>query len=159
MMLHVRAALSGNPVEELHVEELKVGLQETEELRVVALKRVLAAKLGCTRFRLKLLGGEAKVIADDAPLSSPADFTLVRMDFQSSDEATNATFISACKEGRVTELEGQLHCYTAHKTLMLEMHRTTATARAFIGLPGMATWLLYDCCWRLVLRMQNVNMV
>ena len=109
MMLHVRAALSGNPVEELHVEELKVGLQETEELRAVALKRVLAAKLGCTRFRLKLLGGDTKVIADDAPLSGPADFTLVRMDFQSSDEATNATFISACKEGRVTEVEGLLH--------------------------------------------------
>ena len=51
-MLRVRA-LTGEPVAELHVEELRARLQEIEELLVVALKRLLGAKLGCPRFRLK----------------------------------------------------------------------------------------------------------
>ena len=103
-MLHVWA-LSGAPVAELHVEELKARLQETEDLLVVALKRYLGAQLGCSRFRLKLLGEESQVIDNDAPLTGPADFTLVRMDFQSSDSATNAAFVSACEGGRATEVE------------------------------------------------------
>ena len=55
LMLHVRA-LSGEPVAELHLEELQAGLQESEDLLVVALKKLLGAQVGCSRFRLKLLG-------------------------------------------------------------------------------------------------------
>ena len=107
-MLHVRS-LSGDPVAELHVKELKAKLQETEELLVVALKRFLGAQLGCSRFRLKLLGEDSRVIDDDALLTGPADFTLVRMDFQASDVATNEAFISACGGGHVSEVERLLH--------------------------------------------------
>ena len=106
-MLHVRA-LSGETVEELPLEELRARPRETEELLVVALKRFLAAKLGCTRFRLKLCREDSKEIDDGAPLTGSADFTLVRMDFQSSDVATNAAFLSACRGGRLAEVEGLL---------------------------------------------------
>ena len=101
--------LSGEPVAELHVEKLKAGLQGSENLLVVALKRLLGAQLGCSRFQLKLLGEDSQVIDNDAPLAGPSDFTLVRMDFQSSDVATNEAFVSACEEGRVTEVERLLH--------------------------------------------------
>ena len=105
-MLHVRS-LSGERVAELHEEELKARLQESEESLVVVLKRLLGDQLGCSRFRLKLVEN-SKEIDDDAPLTGPAEIQLVRMDFQ-SDLATNAAFMSACKEGRVTEVEHLLH--------------------------------------------------
>ena len=101
--------VSGKQLAQLHVEELKAGLQGSEDLLVVALKRLLGAQLGCSRFQLKLLGEDAKEIDDDAPLTGPSDFTLVRMDFQSSDPATNKAFVSACEEGRVTEVDFFLH--------------------------------------------------
>ena len=107
-MLHVRS-LSGDPVAELHVKELETKLQESERSLVVALKRILGAQLGCSRFRLKLLGEDRRVIDDDVPLIGPAEFTLVRMDFQSSDVATNKAFIAACKGRRVREVERLLH--------------------------------------------------
>ena len=94
-MLHVRS-LSGEPAE-LHVEELKAGLQETEELLVVALKRLLGAQLGCLRLQLKLLGEDSQVIDNDAPLTGPADFTLVRIYFQSLDPATVVAESKDCK--------------------------------------------------------------
>ena len=106
-MLHVRA-VSGAPVAELHVEELKARLQESEESLVVMLKRFLGAQIGCSRFRLKLLE-DSKEIDDNVPLTGPADYTLVIMDFQSSDVATNAAFVSACDGGHVTEVERLLH--------------------------------------------------
>ena len=105
-MLRVRT-LSGDPVAELHVEVLKATVKEGS--LVVALKRFVAAKLGCSRFRMKLLQEDRKEIDDDAPLTGPADFTLVRMEFQSSDVATNAAFISACEGGQVTEVERLLN--------------------------------------------------
>ena len=104
VMLHVRA-LSGATVAELHVEELTGRLEESESLLVVALKRKLGAQLGCSRFRLKLLGEDNKEMHDDIPLTGPADLALVRMDFQSLDAATTASLISACKGGRVSEVE------------------------------------------------------
>ena len=110
-MLHVRA-LTGEPVAELHVQELIARLPESEELLVVALKRLLGAELGCSRFRLKLLGEDGKEIDDGAPLSGltgQADFTLVRMDFQTLDVVKDSIFISACKGGRLTEVECLLH--------------------------------------------------
>ena len=108
VMLHVRY-LSGAPVTELHAEELKARLRESERSLVVALKRFLGAQLGCSRFQLKLLGENSKEIDDDTPLTGPADFLVVRMDFQTSEVATNAAFISACKEGSVTEVDRLLH--------------------------------------------------
>ena len=105
-MLHVRA-LSGDPVAELHVEELEATLQE--ESLVVALKKCLAAKLGFSRFRMKLLEEDGAEIDDDAPLTGPANILVVRMELQSSDEATNETLLSACKRGRETEVEHLLH--------------------------------------------------
>ena len=106
LMLHVRA-LSGDPVAELHVEELEATLQEGS--LVLALKRFLAAKLGCSRFRMKLLQEDRQEINDDAPLTGPADILLVRMDFQSSNVATDTAFLSACQGGHVTEVEPLLH--------------------------------------------------
>ena len=106
-MLHVRA-LSGDPVAELQVEELKRTTCQEGSL-VVALKRFLAAKLGLSRFRMKLLEEDRTEIDDGAPLTGPADILLVRMEFQSSDVTTNATFLSACERGRVTEVEHLLH--------------------------------------------------
>ena len=119
--------------------ELKDGLQETEEVLVVALKRFLAAQLSWD-VRLKLLGGDGKVIADDAPLTGPADFTLVRMDFQSSEVATNAAFLHA-KEVVRPKLNV---CFVPLNTLMLEM--LTTTLWASMRLPAMATRLSCDCC-------------
>ena len=110
VMLHVRA-LSGAPVAELHVEELRARHQQSERSLVVTLKRFLGAQLGCSRFRLKLLGEDSKEIDDDAPLTGPADMSLVRMDFQLSDVATNAAFVSACARGRVTEVERLLNAF------------------------------------------------
>ena len=104
VMLHVRA-LSGEPVAEPQVEELRARLQEAEELRVVALKRFLGAQLGCSRFRLKLVGEDRKDIDDDVPLIGPAAFTLVRMDFQSSDPATDEQFVAACRQGFAIAVE------------------------------------------------------
>ena len=101
LMLHVRA-LTGDPVAELHVEELKA-LQEGS--LVLALKRFLAAKLGFSRFRMKLLEEDRTEIDDDAPLTGAANILLVRMDFQASDPATNTAFVSACARGRVIEVE------------------------------------------------------
>ena len=105
-MLHVRA-LSGDPVAELHVEELEATCQEGS--LVVALKRILAAKLGCSRFQLKLLGEDRTEIGDDASLTGPAEILMVRMEFQSSGVATDVTFVSACGGGRVTEVERLLN--------------------------------------------------
>ena len=107
-MLHVRA-LSGAPVAELHVEELKARLQETEDLLVVALKRYLGGQLGCSRFRLRLLGQDRQVLDDEAPLTGPADFTKrMDLDLQAPDVSTNEAFLSACKRGSVIEVERQL---------------------------------------------------
>ena len=44
-----------------------------------------------------------------APLTGPADLTLVRMDFQPSQVATNEAFLSACAGGRATKVEHLLH--------------------------------------------------
>ena len=104
VMLHVRA-LSGALVAELHVDQLNARLEESERSLVVALKRFLGAQLGCSRFRLKLLGEDSKEIDDDAALTGPANF----LDFQSSDVATNTAFISACAGGRMAEVERLLH--------------------------------------------------
>ena len=96
---------------------------------------------------MKLLDEGSKEMDDDAPLMVPANFTLVRMDFQPSDVATNATFISACERGQATKVE-HLLCS------LLETCRTIAWAS--IWLSRMTIWLLCDCCWRLVLtRMQQ----
>ena len=106
LMLHVRA-LSGDPVAELHVEELEATHQEGS--LVLALKKILAAKLGCSRFRMKLLQEDRQEIHDDAPLTGPADILLVRMDFQLSNVATDTAFLSACEGGHVTEVDCLLH--------------------------------------------------
>ena len=104
-MLHVRA-LSGAPVAELHVDELKAGLKENETLLVLALKRFLGDQLRWSRFRLKLLEeNSSKEIDNDATLNA---------------------------------------CCTPLKTPILETPGTTVWAS--MRLPGMATWLLCNCC-------------
>ena len=101
-MLHVRA-LSGEPLAELHLENLK--LQESDgPAPVVVLKRFLGAQLGISRFCLKLMGDSTE-IEDDTPLAGPAEFLLVRMEFQVSDGETVQAFLSACAEGPATEVQ------------------------------------------------------
>ena len=64
-MLRVRA-LSG--AAELDVGGLKARLQASESSLVVVLKRCLGAQLGCSRFRLMLLGIDRKEILEETLL-------------------------------------------------------------------------------------------
>ena len=101
-MLRVRA-LSGEPIAEFHLDDLK--LQESDRSPVVVMKRLLGAQLGCSRFCLKLMGEDSTEIVDDTPLADPADFLLVRMDFQLSDPDIDRAFLSVCAEGPATEVQ------------------------------------------------------
>ncbi|CAK9050984.1 unnamed protein product [Durusdinium trenchii] len=105
-MLRIRL-LSGAIVAEFHPDELH---RMSSEKPVRALKQYLAAQIGCSRFRQRLLREDIE-LEDDALLTLPSDLQLVILDFQGQDtwRQQNHAFISACEKGRVEEVEAMLH--------------------------------------------------
>lgn len=99
------SAISGAPVAELHEEELFLILDSKTPVR--ALKEYLAAKIGISRFRQRLLG-ESGELQDDSPLKTELTLCLVVLDFRLPDEVADRSFIKACAANEVAKVERML---------------------------------------------------
>ena len=99
-------ALSGATVVQLEEEELD---------RIVAsgntvgdLKKLLASRIGYSRFRLKLLNEDMGELQDDMPVTQLLSVQLVMLDFCAPEEAVWEALLLACKGNRVDEVTSLL---------------------------------------------------
>ena len=138
-MLRIRL-LSGAIVAEFHPDELH---RMSSEKPVRALKQYLAAQIGCSRFRQRLLREDIE-LEDDALLTLPSDLQLVILDFQDQDirlEMKRA-FISACANGRVEEVEAMLCFPHDPNTRDPESHEPVILCAARMGYLAVVRLLL-----------------
>lgn len=100
-MLRVSLAASGAEVAGLDAEKL----DEMPQCRsVVGLKRYLSHRVGCSRFRQRILNGSAGELGDDQKICPPLDLQLVILDFWPSVEHEDAKLISACVQNEVEQV-------------------------------------------------------
>ena len=105
-MLRVSLAASGAEVAGLDAEKL----DEMPQCRsVVGLKRYLSHQVGCSRFRQRILNGNAGELGDDQEICPSVDLQLVILDFWPSEELEDAKLISACEHNEVHTVEEMLH--------------------------------------------------
>ena len=105
-LLVVRSAGSGEVLADFDANQFQ-RLVEARSNTVRALKLQLKDKGFGGRFQLRLLNDSTEM-QDDEMLVPPLDLKLVRMRFLSFDAAETETFIKACKEGRMEEVETTL---------------------------------------------------
>eukprot|EP00435_Cladocopium_sp_Y103_P026970 s1639_g6.t1 len=72
---------------------------------VIDLKRWLAARLGYTRFRQRILGEEASELQDDMPLMPLPSLQLVILQFCPKDEVMEQLLLRACQENGLIQVE------------------------------------------------------
>ena len=94
-------ALSGAILTQLHEEEL--GCMVESGQTVLDLKKLLADRLGYSRFRQRLLSEEAE-LRDDMPLSNLPPLQLVVLDFCTGEVAVREELLLACEQNQVGEV-------------------------------------------------------
>lgn len=104
MMARIEA-ISGATVAELDAEQLRPIVEGEKPVR--ALKEFLAAQIGLARFRLRLLEDTVE-LHDEAPLPLPPKLRLVVLNYQLPDALTDQSFVSACAENRLEDVERML---------------------------------------------------
>ena len=96
--------LSGATVTQLHEEELGCMVKSGSSVR--DLKKLLANRLGYSRFRQRLLGEDMGELQDDMPLRQRYSCVqLVVLDFCSPDETAWKALLLACDTNQVVEVE------------------------------------------------------
>ena len=103
-MLRVSSAASGAEVAVLDVDELDATMPGIGR-SILALKKYLSHQVGCSRFRQRILNGNAGELFDDQEICAPVDLQLVILDFWPFEEHEDAKFVSACEQNELAQLE------------------------------------------------------
>lgn len=96
-------AVSGTIVAQLEEDEVRCMVESGRTVR--ELKRVLAAQVGCSRFRQRLLTDEIGELQDDMPLCPLPRVQLVILSFCAPHEIVEEELLRACEENRVCDIE------------------------------------------------------
>ena len=92
-------AVSGEIVAEFNEDEMG----EMSGKLVKDLKKILAARIGLSRFRQRLFSGEE--LQDDMPMPSTGVAQLVLLNFAEPDQRMEEELLLQCKESRLEEVE------------------------------------------------------
>jgi ankyrin repeat protein len=103
-MLRVSSAASGAEVAVLDVDKLDATMPGIGS-SILALKKYLSHQVGCSRFRQRILNGNAGELFDDQEICAPVDLQLVILDFWPFEEHEDAKFVSACEQNELAQLE------------------------------------------------------
>ena len=96
-MLRVLYAASGT-------EALSLDASEWGDRSVRALKMLLAQRLGCARFQLRIHSEDSE-LKDETTLTLPVVLQLTRLSYVAPEEARDARFGRACALGELAEVE------------------------------------------------------
>ena len=127
-MLIIRS-LSASTALQVHEDELHQIFQSNRPIR--ALKNHLAQQLGVPRFRQRLFTENGEVL-EEWPLECNS-LLLLKLGFQQGDVERNQVFVSACGEGRLTDVENTLCLPHNPDTLDPASNRTRLCAAAENG--------------------------
>ena len=100
-------ALSGATVTKLHEEELSCMVESGQSVK--ELKKLLASRVGYSRFRQRLVSEEMGELHDDMPVRKLPSLQLVILDFCAPEKAKSNALLHACENNRVVEVEQLLH--------------------------------------------------
>ena len=98
------SAASGAEVAVLDVDKLDATMPGIGS-SILALKKYLSHQVGCSRFRQRILNGNAGELFDDQEICAPVDLQLVILDFWPFEEHEDAKFVSACEQNELAQLE------------------------------------------------------
>ena len=96
-------ALSGATVSQLHEEDLLCMVESGQSVK--DLKRLLASRIGYSRFRQRLVSKELGELRDDMPVRQLPSLQLVILDFCAPEQAKWEALLLACQNNRVVEVE------------------------------------------------------
>ena len=96
-------ALSGATVSQLHEEDLLCMVESGQSVK--DLKRLLASRIGYSRFRQRLVSKELGELRDDMPVRQLPSLQLVILDFCAPEQAKSEALLLACQNNRVVEVE------------------------------------------------------
>ena len=117
-------AVSGNTVAQLDQDELHYMVESGNT--VLDLKRLLSARVGCSRFQQKLFSDEIGELEDDMPLTPMPNVQLVILPLCIPDETTQEELLQSCLENRVAHLEQLLRKPHDPNGIRLLAHGKTA---------------------------------
>ena len=96
-------AVSGNTIAQVDEEELRYMVESGQLVR--DLKRLLSAKVGCSRFQQRLFSDELGELEDDLPLRALSSVQLVILPLCAPDETMQEELFRSCQQNNVTDIE------------------------------------------------------
>ena len=96
-------ALSGATVSQLQLEDLLCMVESGQSVK--DLKKLLARRIGYSRFRQRLVSEELGELRDDMPVRQLPSLQLVILDFCAPEQAKWEALLLACQNNRVVEVE------------------------------------------------------
>ena len=94
--------LSGATLTKLHEEELAYMVENGHSVR--DLKKLLADRVGFSRFRQRLLSGELGELQDDMPVRQVPSLQLIVLNFCPPEKAVWKALLHACKKNKAAQV-------------------------------------------------------